>query len=252
MSLGEYQLNPKKHRIDLASAQEYQLHHYRYAAYFLGMGALEVYSPFLFSTRERLAKKSNEAPPDNNLGIEICHTSPSCLKIGGRFFSESARPEVLYSLGRAMASLKPELVLAQRLTLERLEAVVSAAVSLSAPDAVHKLSAQAQAERRQLDRTLSDLAKTQLANVVKAYLKSGQPSGVLQFHQAVELTGMRTGAFLAGELESVKKSILDEQGAPFKISTQSKLRALMVFAVSEDLQALRLAVGTNVEVQVRK
>ncbi|HEX9507419.1 MAG TPA: tetratricopeptide repeat protein, partial [Myxococcales bacterium] len=81
LPLSQYQLNPKKHRIDVATAQEYQIHHYRYVARLLGMEAIDLYSPFLAATRERLAKRAKDPVPDPQVGVEICHTHPICLRV---------------------------------------------------------------------------------------------------------------------------------------------------------------------------
>ena len=43
--LAQAQLVPKKHRIDVATAQEYQIHHYRAVARLLGLEAVELFSP---------------------------------------------------------------------------------------------------------------------------------------------------------------------------------------------------------------
>ena len=63
---------------------------------------------------------------------------------------------------------------------------------------------------------------------------------------------MRTGLLVAGEVEPVKKMILGEAGAAYRVDANTKLRDLMVFAVSEDLSTLRSAVGSKVEVQLRR
>ena len=63
---------------------------------------------------------------------------------------------------------------------------------------------------------------------------------------------MRAGLFAAGEMEPVKRMVMGETGSAFRVAPRAKLRELMVFATSEDLHELRVAVGTHVEVQVRK
>jgi hypothetical protein len=120
-----YQINPKRDQIEVASAQEYQLHHFRYVARLLGMDNAAVYSPFLAVTRLRQAKKTAEPAPEPTVGVEICNTHPPCLKLGGKFFSETGQKETYYVLGRAMAMMRPELALSQRLSSARLEAVLS-------------------------------------------------------------------------------------------------------------------------------
>ena len=69
--------------------------------------------------------------------------------------------------------------------------------------------------------------------------------------EGVELTGVRTGLFVAGEVEPAKKMVLNETGGSSRLTSKSKLRDLAVFALSDELHLLRAAVGTNVEVQVQ-
>src|SRR5262249_28039558 len=76
--LAQAQLVPKKHRIDVASAQEYQIHHYRAVARLLGLEAVELFSPFLVATRDKLAKRSMEPAPGPALRAGIVHSQPVC------------------------------------------------------------------------------------------------------------------------------------------------------------------------------
>jgi hypothetical protein len=247
--LAQYQVNPKKHRVDLGSAQEYPLAHYRYAARLLGMETVELYSPFLMATRERLAKRSNEPAPEPLVGVEICHTHPVCLKVGGKYLTGLEQKEAYYVLGRAMALLRPELALTQRLSAERLEAVLQAAISFSAPSFRFTVHPNAiEAERRLLDKALAEPAKVALARVVREYVKGATQLDFKGFLEGAELTASRAGLFVAGELEPVKKMVQGETGAAFRVPAKAKLKELMTFALSEELHALRVAVGTSVEV----
>ena len=78
------------------------------------------------------------------------------------------------------------------------------------------------------------------------------PNDLRNFLEGAELSATRTGAFVAGEIDPVKRMVLSETGPSFRVQPRSKIRDLMVFALGEDLHALRVAVGTNVEVQLRK
>jgi tetratricopeptide (TPR) repeat protein len=248
-----YGIVPKKHFIDVNSAQEYQIHHYRYVSRLLGMEHVQVYSPFLVTTRERLAKRTTEPAPDPAVGVEICHTDPVALRFGGKFFSETGQREVYYLLGRTMALLRPELALTQRLTGERLEAVMQAAISLSVDRFRFSADPRAlDAERRNLERHLQPQAREALARVTREYVKVATPNDLRNFLEGAELSATRTGAFVAGEIEPVKRMVLSETGPSFRVQPRSKIRDLLVFALSDDLHALRVAVGTNVEVQLRK
>ncbi|MBI3185601.1 MAG: tetratricopeptide repeat protein [Myxococcales bacterium] len=249
----KYQINPKRHLIDVGGAQEYQIHHFRYVARLLGMEAVALFSPFLLATRERMAKRSNEPAPDPLLGVEICHTHPLSLKVGGKFFGETGQKEVYYLLGRTMALLRPELALSHWLSAERLEAVFQAAISLSVEK--FRFTADPRAidtERKALERILPERARDPLARVTREYVRSATSNDLRNYLEGAELSAVRTGLFVAGEIEPVKKMVLGESGASHRVQVRSKIRDLMVFALSEDLHALRVAVGTQVEVHQRK
>ncbi|MEW5738109.1 MAG: tetratricopeptide repeat protein [Myxococcota bacterium] len=248
-----YGINPRRHLIDVTSAPEYQIHHYRYVSRLFGMDQVALFSPFLVATRERMAKKSTEVAPDPMVQIEICHTDPVSLKVGGKYFSETGQKEVYYLLGRTMALLRPELALTQRLSAERLEAVMQAAISLSVDR--FRFTADLRAidtERKLLEKHLTQQARDALARVTRAYVKVATPNDLRNYLEGAELSATRAGAFVAGEIEPVKKMVMAETGGTFRVQPRSKIRDLMVFALGEDLHALRVAVGTSVEVQLRK
>jgi tetratricopeptide (TPR) repeat protein len=251
--LAQYHINPKKHLIDVSSAQEYQIHHFRYVSRLLGMEQVAIFSPFLVGTREKMAKRTSDPAPEPMVGIEICHTHPVCLKVGGKFFSETGTKEVYYMLGRALALLRPELALSQRLSAERLEAVFQAAISLSVDTFRWSADKAAiEAERRTLEKTLTESARGALARVTKEYVKRAGPNDLRNYLEGAELSAVRTGLFVAGEIEPVKKMVMGEQGSAQRVPARSKLNDLLVFALGDDLHALRVAVGTQVEVQLRK
>lgn len=248
-----YGVNPKRHQIDVANAPEYQIHHYRYVSRLFGMEQVALFSPFLVATRERMAKRSTDVAPDPMIAVEICHTDPVSLKVGGKFFSETGQKEVYYLLGRTMALLRPELALTQRLSAERLEAVLQAAISLSVDR--FRFTADLRAidtERKLLEKHLTQQARDALARVTRSYVKVATPNDLRNYLEGAELSATRAGAFAAGEIEPVKRMVMAESGGQYRVQPRSKIRDLMVFALGEDLHALRVAVGTSVEVQVRK
>jgi tetratricopeptide (TPR) repeat protein len=249
----KYQIDKRRHFIDVNTAQEYQIHHFRYVSRILGMEGVALFSPYLSVTRERMAKRTTEPAPEPTLGVEICHTEPACLKVGGKFFSETGQKEVYYMLGRSLALLRPELALSQRLSAERLEAVFQAALSLSVDRFRFTADPRAlDAERRVLEKTLPEPARAALSRVTREYVKSATPNDLRNYLEGAELSAVRTGLFVAGEIEPVKKMVLGENGAAFRVQPRSKIRDLMVFALGEDLHALRVAVGTHVEVLARR
>ncbi|HUM11208.1 MAG TPA: tetratricopeptide repeat protein [Myxococcaceae bacterium] len=251
--LAQAQLIPKKHRIDVATAQEYQIHHYRAVARLLGLEAVELFSPFLVATRDKLAKRSMEPAPDPLLGVEIIHSQPVCLKVGGKFFGDPQAKDTHAQLGRTLALLRPELVFASRFAPERLAAVFQGAVLLAGFQMRWTAPAPAiEAERGALESVMTEPFRAALARLVPEVLRRNDPDPVRDYLEGAELTGVRCALFTAGDLEAVKKLVQGETGSSYRVAGKVKIRELMTFAVSEDLAALRLAVGTNVEVPARK
>ena len=248
-----YQIVPKKHRVDLASAQEYHVQHYRYVARLFGMDAVELYSPHLVVRRENMAKRSNEPAPDPLVNVEVLQTHPACVRAGGRFFAEQGQREAYYLLGRTLALVRPELAMSQRLVPERLEAVVQAALSLVVPNLRFSVDPRlVDAERRVMEKAFSEPARAALAKVARVYLPTATPGDVRQYLEGAELTATRAGLLAAGECEPVKRMVLGETGSAFRVPPKTKLKELLLFATSDELRELRVAVGTDVEVQVRK
>jgi tetratricopeptide (TPR) repeat protein len=245
----QLQVNPKRHRIDPATAQEYQIHHYRAVAKALGMQAVELYSPYLVAARERMGKKTAEPAPEPMLGVEICHTHPVCLKVGGKFFGEPGQKEAYAMLGRAMAYLRPELALTKRLGTERLRAVIQAAVATAGLPFAYTVPAHVlDAERQALAQALPEPARAALHRAAQAYTRVATPRDVEDFLEAAELSSVRTALFVTGELEPLKKVLQGEPTSGQRLSLAARLKEVQNFALSEDLAVLRRAVGINVEV----
>ena len=252
--LSQVGINPKRHRIDVSTAPEYQIHHYRSVAKLLGMEAVELFSPFLVATRDKLAKRTSEPAPEPLVGIEICQTHPVCLKVGGRFLrAESNQRDTYALLGRTLAGLRPELALAQRLLPEQLEAVFQAALALAgfswrwtSPHAT------IEAERQKLEPALPDSARVALARAAQDVIRRGNTDSLKEYLEGAELTGVRCALFVAGDVEAVKRLVQEETCSNYRVPGKVKIRELMTFAVSEDLATLRAAVGTAVEVPSRK
>jgi hypothetical protein len=83
-------------------------------------------------------------------------------------------------------------------------------------------------------------------------VKVATPNDLRNYMEGAELSAVRCGFFVAGEVEPVKKMVMNESGSAQRVASRSKIRALMVFALSEDLHALRQAVGINIEIAQRK
>jgi len=91
-----------------------------------------------------------------------------------------------------------------------------------------------------------------MTRLVPEVLRRSDSDPVRDYLEGAELTWARCALFTAGDLEAVKKLVQGETASSFRVAGKVKIRELMTFAVSEDLAALRIAVGTNVEVPSRK
>ena len=217
------------------------------------MEAVDLYSPFLVATRERLARRSNYPAPEPLVGAELLHTQPACLKVGGRFFGETGQKEVFYLLGRNLALLRPELALTQRVSVERLEAIVQAAMTLVVPNYRVTMDLRSvELERQGLLKVLNEPAKAHLARIARAWLPVAGATTIRSYVEGAELSATRAGYFAAGEAEPVRKLVQAETGTAFRVPTGAKLRELTTFGISDDLRALRVAVGTAVVIQMKK
>ena len=86
---------------------------------------------------------------------------------------------------------------------------------------------------------------------VSEVLRYCHAEGIKEYLEGVELTSVRCALFVAGDVEPVKRLVQGESGSAYRVPGKAKIRELMGFAVSEDLAALRTAVGTAVEVSRR-
>jgi hypothetical protein len=172
--------------------------------------------------------------------------------VGRKFFDEQGQKEVYYLLGRTLALARPELAFSQRLAPDKIEALLQAALSMARPIQPTVDPRVFDEARRLLEKNLSEPARAALSKVIKASPPNVTPTDIRTWLEGVELTAARAGLFAAGEMEPVQRMVSGETGSASRVTSAAKLRDLLVFATSEDLHELRVAVGTHLEVQVRK
>ena len=128
--------------------------------------------------------------------------------------------------------MRPELILTARLSAERLEAVLQAAISFAVER--FRFTADLRAidtERKLLERSLTEQARGALVRVAREYVKVATPNDLRNYIEGAELSATRAGAFVAGDIEPVKKMVMAETGSVFRVQPRSKIRDLMVFAL---------------------
>jgi tetratricopeptide (TPR) repeat protein len=246
----DFGIDPKKHGVDLASAEELAINQYKYVLRALGIEAIELFSPFLIARRGQLkGTPSTPQPGESELLIDLVHTSPLALKAGGALFKQVQQKELQYLLARTLTFTRPELALAKLLPIERLEALFQAAIVLVAPR--FKVTADprmVEVERQRLERSLTQPAGVALAKLTNLYLKEQSLGDIRAFIEGAELTANRAGLLIAGSIETAKAAMEKDNGMAVKLPLRAKIRDLMVFSLSAEFAQLREALGVNVEV----
>jgi hypothetical protein len=88
--------------------------------------------------------------------------------------------------------------------------------------------------------------KDGLKIVVQKFLEEGSKADLRRWMHTVELTAVRAGFLLCGDLEVAKKMIVAEQQMPGDLSPSEKVKEILLFSVSEQYFGLRKALGITV------
>ncbi len=244
-----FSIEPKFDRIDLATSQELALNSYKYVLRILDVDEVDLYSPFLVQTRERMrTKAAGMATPDRDLMLELIHTHPVALKAGGKLFGEQSQKELYFWLGRTVTFCRPELALARVLPAERLEAVFQAAVVAGVPS--YRITADPRAVDAEMAivNRLEPQFRAALARLAREYARGATPNDVRDFVEGAELTANRAGALLCADLE-VAKAVLSRDAAA-KVNQRARVRDLVLFCLSKDYLELRSATGLKIEIKL--
>jgi len=241
-----YQMNPRKHQLDLSKSLEYQLGQLKEVSRLLGADAIPVFSPFLVFSR---AKRGSETPPEASIGVEICNTSPISIKLGGRFFSETGQNEVCFWLAKTLTLMRPEFVWTRIMPLERLEILFQAAVSLTQEPFPYTVNVQQmEPDRQALNRVLPLMVRNRLKQLAKEMVASHAHGGLTGYFEGAEMTALRVGALLTTEAAPIKKILNAEQGVMAPALLQRRIRDLVEFMLSEEFIFLRGDLGIQVDV----
>jgi len=245
----KYQINPRKHQLDLSKSLEYPLGHLKEVSRLLGLEQLSVFSPFLVSSRTRASGRGTEALPEAAGGIVICNTSPVSIRLDRQFFAETGPDEVYFWLAQILTLVRPEFVWTHIMPLERLEILFQAAVALTQEPYPYTVNVQQmEPDRQALERVLPIGVRNRLKQLVKEMLVSNANRSLAGYFEGAELTSLRVGALLTTEATSMKKVLDAEQGVVAPALLQRKIRELAEFMLSEEFIFLRRDLGVQVEV----
>jgi hypothetical protein len=149
-------------------------------------------------------------------------------------------------LARQMTCARPELSLVRSLPPEEVAAAIEAAIQLFAPDGsgvdLQIPARLVQEWMKSLRRTLSERALKALRDPVVTCLERREMRHVAKFIEGAEHTASRAALLMSGDV-SVAERGLGEADQLVDVSYRARVRALMLYAVSEDYFILREKLG---------
>ncbi len=229
----ELGLNPKKDEVDVQGSMLFFVNMFKYVARALGFPALRLF-------------RSGEAGAQ----LQALPVQPPGLLAGEELFKERPKKELWFTIGKAMAFLRPELTLARLMPHDQLDAVFQAATSLGTSRFVVTADLHlVEKLKRRLEKVLPEATRTQKLKVLaRAYCDVQHPGDVRAYLDAAELTSNRVGTLLAGDLDVVRRTVVAEKATVSKLKQETLLRDLVLFCTSEDYAALRERLGLSVVV----
>jgi golgin subfamily B member 1 len=228
-------LNPRKDRVDVASSMLYFANMYRYVGQVLGMEGVPLFQR-----------------QDQTEGLAVAGTFPAALVASEEMMGRSRKKELWFTISKAMAFTRPELVLGRLHGLEELELILQSTVSLvnqrfrvtHDPREVQKL-------QRKLHRALSPDALQAIAQAVSRWKTDNVLGDLRAYAEGVEHTANRAGILMCGDVGIAKACLMEDRGGAAKLPLRSKVRELVMFCLSEEYFALREALGLAVEIQTQ-
>lgn len=117
--------------------------------------------------------------------------------------------------------------------------MIAAPATPMPPDMAQQIRATAQ----ELAKYMQPVQLEHLKTVVKRWIEEGAKANIKKWNQAVELTAVRSGFVVSGDLEIAKKIVGAEPQLPGDLSPADKIKDLLVYSASEDYAELRKALG---------
>jgi tetratricopeptide (TPR) repeat protein len=198
-----------------------------------------------------LARALGQPPPALHLGarpgapIEVHRLpgeGPLALLIDRTFACHAAEEEIVFRLARTLALLRPRWRLRFVLPTPALLGL-GLRVALAAGGAPPRdVDPEAERVARQVKKRLSTPAREQLAAITHTLAARPAPVDLDVWAAASELTAARAALALGGDLAAAVR-VVDAEGDHGALTARERRRDLLAFAVSEELFAVRAALG---------
>jgi hypothetical protein len=221
---------PKKDEVDVQGSMLFFANMFKYVERTLGFKGLRLFR------KEEVASR-----------LQLVPTDPPGFAADEGMFKERPKKELWFAIAKAFAFARPELLLARLMPHDQLDLVFQAACSVGTsrfvvtadPHLVEKL-------KRELERTLPEaVRKNTLKLLARAYCDVQHPGDVRAYLDGAELTSNRVAALLAGDLEVVRRGVVQERPQVSKLREDTRLKDLALFCVSEEYATLRERLGLS-------
>jgi tetratricopeptide (TPR) repeat protein/Tfp pilus assembly protein PilF len=174
--------------------------------------------------------------------------APAVLFVGEQHeaFKELPPRQIAWILARQMATARPELALVRALAPEDMAAALEAAIRLYAPDGsgvdLQVDPKLVQEWDRLLRRSLSERAMKALRDPVVQCLERKDMKHLAKFIEGAEHTASRAALLMAGDVSVAERGLSDTDQL-VEVSYRARVRALMLYSLSEDYFILREKLG---------
>ncbi|MCA9627067.1 MAG: tetratricopeptide repeat protein [Myxococcales bacterium] len=175
----------------------------------------------------------------------VPHLPPASLA-GKAVLSGFQPQELTFICGKHLASYRPEIYMRNLFpTQAELTVLLFAGVMISAPNTPMppENATQIRNTAQELAKYMDPVQMEHLRAVVKRFIEEGAKANIKRWVQAAELTQLRAGLLVCGDLSIARKIITMEPAMPGDLSPEEKIKELLLFSVSEEYAQLRSALG---------
>jgi golgin subfamily B member 1 len=181
--------------------------------------------------------------PDLSGAITAVPVEPSGSVMGSTLVSGWSIPELMFVCGKHLAIQQGEhAVRAHYAAVSELQALLLAAIKVAIPSS----NAPDSPFRKALAQQLKQDELEKLRHVVASIVDIGATADVTRWVQCSELTAVRAGFLLCGDLSVAAKTLRQEPVIAGDLSPNEKVKELVRFTISEAYHQLRRSLGIDV------
>ena len=228
-------LRKRDHWLDPEKDRSLFVHNFRQAARIMSGVNVEIF-----------ALKTEEAPHPPGLAIAL--TRPTSIIAYKQMFMDDKQKNLLFFIGRQLAMVRPEFILACALPYVELENLLIAACQLAEPNFNPECGDLKGIERARtgLKRALTDSGLSMVQRAVADHLKEPTKYNLKRWVEGVEHSVNRAGLVVCNDLGVALSTLRSEQGGLTSMRPIQRFRELLVFASGPEYLSLRETIGLSV------